>query len=189
MTSVPAPIASAIPPLSEQASAKSIWRSPLVAATEALALVIGARLLQNLVMGIDSLPISPYFVCVLLMAAQYGVFGGILTAVLATAFTYAGGVPAPDLGESYFDYVLGLWRQPLIWVGVGLPVGLIVSHRLRAIAELKTALERARRDNDLMEQQYSILAHRARKLERRVAGLDAEEAAKSGAEALRSVDV
>ena len=189
MARVPTPIVPAALPPPEPTPAKVVWTSPLIAVTEAVALVIGARLLQNVFVDIHSLPISPYFICVLLMAAQYGVFGGVLTAVLATACTYAGGVPSPDLGQSYFDYVLGVWNQPLIWVGIGLPVGLIVSHRLHAMAELRTALDRARRDNDLMERQYDILATRARKLERRLAGLDAQEIGKSSIDGFRRADL
>lgn len=157
------------------ARAKSWWASPLVAAGETLAIVSCARLLQHLAIDFHSLPINPYLACVILMAAQHGIFGGILSAGLAIAFTYVGGLPMPVLGETYFDYLLGVWTEPVVWLTSGLAVGVITSRRLQAQTRTDAALDRSLHSQALIEQQYNVLATRARRLERRIAGLDGDE--------------
>ena len=154
---------------------KSWWSSPVVAAAETLVILASARLLQGLGIDFHGLPINPYLACVILMSAQHGVFGGILSASLAIALTYAAGLPAPILGETYFDFIIGVWTEPLVWLTTALAVGVITTRRVQANMRTAGALERSLRAQTLIEEQYNVLASRARRLERRIAGLDGDE--------------
>lgn len=151
------------------------WIFPAVAAAEGACLIVGAKGLELLGLDLQSLPINPYLACIILMAAQHGVFGGIFTAAIAIAMTNLSGWAAPMLGQSYFDYMLAAWTSPLVFLATGLGVGMITSRRVRTQARTELALERALRAQGLIEHQYNILATRARKLERNAAGLDDED--------------
>lgn len=158
-------------------TAKSWWTSPIAAAAETLAILVAARLLQGLGIDFHSLPINPYLACVILMAAQHGVFGGILSASLAIALTYAGGLPGLSLDQTYFDFIIGVWTEPLVWLTTGLGVGIITTRRLKANGQIGAALEQSLKAQALIEAQYNVLASRTRRLERRIAGLDGDEEA------------
>lgn len=151
------------------------WTPSLVSATESLLLVGGAKYIEMLGVDFQSLPISPYLACVILMAAQHGLVGGVFAATLATTLVYAGMWPAPALGQSYFDFVLAVSTEPLVWLVTGLAVGIITSRQARIQTRTADALKRSLRAQLLIEQQYNILAARARKLERKVAGLDSDD--------------
>jgi hypothetical protein len=156
---------------------KTRWAMPLVSATESLVLIGGVLVLELLGVDYEALPISPYLVCVILMAAQHGLVGGVFSATLATVLTHLGAWPTPGLGESYFDFMLDVWSEPLVWLATGLGVGMITTRRIRNQARTADALDRALTAQALIEHQYNILATRTRKLERRIAGLDGEDEA------------
>lgn len=154
---------------------KTRWAMPLVSATESLVLIAAVRFLELLGVDFQAIPINPYLACVILMAAQHGLVGGVFAATLATALTHLGAWPTPMLGESYFDFMLDTWSEPLVWLATGLGVGMITTRRIRIQARTAEALDRALTAQRLIEHQYNILATRTRRLERRIAGLDGED--------------
>jgi hypothetical protein len=153
-----------------------------VAIAEGLLLVGGVTLLERLGVDFSAWPVHPYLFVIMLMGAQHGVYGGVFTAMMATAITIVGGLPPRPIDENYFDYTLGIWSNPLLWVCSGLLIGIITTRQQKALSKAKAALEQSLAAQALIENQYEVLAHRTRKLERRLAGLGEVEAQVKNAE-------
>lgn len=148
---------------------------PLIAAAECFILIAGAKWLDMVGVDFNALPIDPYLAVIVLAAAQHGLFGGLFAALLAIVADRIGQWPGPEIGDSYFTFLLVVWSKPLAWLLAGLAVGLISTRRLRAQRHSAEALARAVAAQELVERQYAVLADRTRRLERRLAGLDVEE--------------
>jgi polysaccharide biosynthesis protein PelD len=74
----------------------------------------------------------PYWIAVLLLSLQYGTVSGLLAAALAIGGTLLIGLPEAEIGESYFNYLVRVWTQPVLWIVVALLLG---TFRMRQIEE------------------------------------------------------
>lgn len=119
------------------------------------------------------LPIHPFVLAVALIAAQYGASGGIMAAAMATALALLGGtLPQRVVGEGYFEYLAAVWTTPLAWLMLAVLVGIIADGHRRLLHKSEQALFEAQKERDLISAQYESLEGRAKRLERRVAGIE-----------------
>lgn len=148
------------------------YRSNLLALGEGVILLGGLAILDyNGVIDMSASPVHPFLFVIMLMSAQYGVYGGIFSAIGAVLFDHIDGWPIRPVGQAYADFFLTAWALPLSWLVAGLLVGIVTSRHRKALAEQATMLEAAQTAEKLISSQYQVLAERNRKLERGLAGL------------------
>ncbi|AEQ52565.1 hypothetical protein [Pelagibacterium halotolerans] len=145
-----------------------------VGVVEGAVLIGGVFAIERLgLFDLGVLPIHPLVLAVALMAAQYGALGGIMTAVMATALALLGGMlPQRVVGEGYFEYLAAVWTTPLAWLIIAVLVGVVSDGHRRLLQRSELALFEAQKERELIAAQYEALAARAKRLERRVAGLE-----------------
>jgi hypothetical protein len=107
----------------------------------------------------------PYWIAVLLLSLQYGTVSGLLAAALAIGGTLLLGLPEAEIGESYFNYLVRVWTQPVLWIIVALLLG---SFRMRQIEE-RDGLQK--QVDDAVAQSASLSGY-ARQLKTRVENLE-----------------
>lgn len=147
-------------------------RSNLLALGEGVLLLGGLTVLDyNGIIDMGAAPVHPFLFVVMLMSAQYGVYGGILSAIGAVLFDHVEGWPVRPIGQEYADFFVSAWGQPLSWLVAGLLVGVVTSRHRKALTEQATLLDAAQTAESLIAAQYQVLAERNRKLERGLAGL------------------
>lgn len=112
----------------------------------------------------------PFWIVVLLISAQYGVFEGLLAAVLASAALILPSIPQFGLHDDAFSYALKLGLNPAMWLGAALVVGELRSAADRRAAELSDQLKQAERREQFLAAAAERLAAANRSLEDRVAG-------------------
>jgi hypothetical protein len=111
----------------------------------------------------------PYWIAVLLLSLQYGTVSGLVAASIAIAGTVLIGLPEPDIEERYFNYLVRVWTQPVLWLLVALLLG---SFRARQIDQREALLQQVR---NLRDRGTTLLDHvnnlqaRCTKLERHIA--------------------
>lgn len=115
-------------------------------------------------------PVHPFLFAVILLSAQYGIQGGIMAALGATALSHLDGWPARPIDMAYAEYFRIAWADSLSWVMAGLMVGIVTSHRGRILRERTIKLQRATMAESLIAAQYQVLAQRTHNLERSLAG-------------------
>lgn len=146
-------------------------RSNILALVEGIVLLGGVAYLQHSgLMSFANWPVHPFMFIAILLSAQYGVLGGILAAMGATALTYFNGLPIRPFGMSQEAYFLVTWADPLSWAVAALMVGIVTSHRTRKLEEQGERLRKALIAEGLIAAQYQVLAQRTHKLERSLAG-------------------
>lgn len=123
----------------------------------------------------------PYWIAVLLLSLQYGTVSGLLAAALAIGGTLLLGLPEMEIGESYFNYLVRVWTQPVLWIVVALLLG---SFRMRQIEERVGLQKQA---DDAITQSGS-LADYARGLRSRVDALERQLAGKSRPDTYRLLE-
>ena len=171
-------------------TAFSSSRSNALAFAEGILLLGGVALIEHSgLMSFTSWPVHPFLFIAILLSAQYGVLGGVLAALGATAIAYLNGLPARPFDMSHAEYFRLTWADPLSWVVAALMVGIVTSHRGRLIEEQAEQLRKARMAEGLIAAQYQVLAQRTHKLERSLAGradLPIQESPTAPAEAVKS---
>lgn len=147
------------------------YRSNFLALLEG-ALILGSlALLDNRGLVPFSIwPVHPFLFAVILLSAQYGIQGGIMAALAATALSHLDGWPARPIDMAYADYFRIAWADSLSWVLAALMVGIVTSHRGRILRERTIKLQRATMAENLIAAQYQVLAQRTHDLERSLAG-------------------
>lgn len=123
----------------------------------------------------------PYWIFVLLLSLQYGTVSGLLAAIVSIIGAIVLGLPEADIGESYFEYLVRVWTQPVLWLVVALMLG---SFRMRQI-EFRDDL--MREVDDLQTRGVALVDH-AKHLKARCDALERELAASADPEAHRVLD-
>ncbi len=95
----------------------------------------------------------PYWIAVLLLSLQYGTISGLIAASIAIAGTVLIGLPEPDIEERYFNYLVRVWTQPVLWLLVALLLG---SFRARQIEQRDELLRQA---DELRTRGATLLDH------------------------------
>ncbi len=94
--------------------------------------IVVAELLWEPFPDLSKLNPHPFWIAVLLLSLQYGTVSGLLAAAVAIGGSWLIGLPEPEIGESYFNYLVRIWTQPVLWIVVALLLG---SFRMRQIEE------------------------------------------------------
>lgn len=96
-----------------------------------------------------------------------------MAAAMASALALLGGtLPQRVVGEGYFEYLAAVWTTPLAWLVIAVLVGIISDGHRRLLQRSEQALFEVQKERDLISAQYEALAARAKRLERRVAGIE-----------------
>lgn len=146
-------------------------RSNGLALAEGIALLgAGALLDYTGLLPFAHWPVHPFLFVVVLLSAQYGLQGGILSALGAIALSHLHGWPVRPIDMSYADYFRLAWADSLSWVLAALTVGIVTSRRARVLQEQTAKLRKATLAESLIVAQYQVLAQRTHQLERSLAG-------------------
>lgn len=112
----------------------------------------------------------PFWIVVLLIAAQYGAREGLFAAVAASLALLVANLPPMGFGEDPYDYAVGLALNPAMWLAASLVIGELRSQADRRVQEM----ERSLKDSEARENHLAGAAERLatanRALEERVAG-------------------
>jgi hypothetical protein len=112
----------------------------------------------------------PFWIVVLLAAAQYGVYEGLAAAVLASLALVLPSVPQFGFQDDAFSYALKLGLNPAMWLASALVIGELRSAADRRADELADHLKQAERREQYLAAAAERLAIANRALEDRVAG-------------------
>jgi hypothetical protein len=123
----------------------------------------------------------PYWVAVLLLSLQYGTISGLLAAMLAIVGSVMIGLVEPEIGESYFAYLVRAWTQPVLWLLTALVLG---AFRTRQIEKRDGLLHEV---DDLQARGVALVKH-ARELKDRCDSLERQLVARERPGAERLLD-
>jgi len=92
----------------------------------------------------------PFWIPVLLIAAQYGTSEALLTVVLSTLILLVGNLPASLVGEDFYSYWWRVTSLPLQWVCAAVIIGEISGRHRRARIQAEQELASSREREDLL---------------------------------------
>jgi GGDEF domain-containing protein len=146
------------------------WRSVVVE----IALVLGAVIACDLWLGDGtrfwSVEPHPFWIAVVLMAAQYGTAEALVAAAVASVALLWGNLPAQRLDQDVHAYRLALLWRPLLWTLAALILGEVrMRHQRVFLAERERLLDSERRLG-LLANANEELTDVKRRLETRLAG-------------------
>lgn len=126
----------------------------------------------------------PFWIVVLLIAAQYGTAEGLLAAILSTAFLLISNVPEMKEGVSQTDWIYTLAVNPVLWLTAGWVLGELRQRHVRERNSLSREVEDSHQREELIASSYNFVKNRKEALEVQVSGqllssIDAYRAAKS----------
>ena len=135
----------------------------------------------------------PFWIVVILVAAQYGANEALLAAFAASVVYLLGDWPEKVEGTDMFAYYYDVLINPILWFGFGLLAGVFTERHLRKVYRLDQELNESRDREDTITESYNFVRRRKEDLETQIAGrltssVQAYKAAKS-IEALNPKDV
>ncbi len=144
-----------------------------VAIVEALGMLIILTLVDTFFFGghrfWDVNP-HPYWIPVLLIAAQHGTNEGLITALLATCFYLIGNVPEQPEGVDHYDYLYSVAINPILWFVAGWAVGELRMRHIRERDGLIKNLDDSQQREDLIADSYKFVKNRKESLEVQMSG-------------------
>ncbi|MES2984661.1 MAG: GAF domain-containing protein [Pseudomonadota bacterium] len=133
----------------------------------------------------------PFWIPVLLMAAQYGAAEGLLAALFATCFYLIGNtsVLTPAEGVNHYDWIYTISVNPILWLIGGWVVGELRQRHIRERSMLTRELDESHQREDLISDSYKFVKHRKESLEVQVSGqLSSSIEAYRAAKAVETLD-
>lgn len=126
----------------------------------------------------------PFWIVVLLLAAQYGTNEGLLAAALATLFYLVGNMPVAAEGVNHYTHLYTIAINPILWFVVGWIVGELRQRHVRERDDLRRDLADASQREHVISDSYKFVRNRKEALEIQVSGqlassIEAYRAAKS----------
>jgi len=112
----------------------------------------------------------PFWILVLLIAAQYGTGEALVAALVATVGLLAWNLPPRTMDQDLYDYLFELARNPILWLITVIFIGEIGSRHRSRIHELGVALEAMDQRMQAVDDAYRRVAAAKSQLEIRVAG-------------------
>lgn len=112
----------------------------------------------------------PYWIAVLLLAAQYGAAEGIYAAALATIIYMLVGVPEAAEDADRFDHLYQVFINPILWFFAGWGLGELRQRHVRERNHLTQELEAAHEREQLISDSYAFVKARKENLEVQIAG-------------------
>ena len=126
----------------------------------------------------------PFWIAVLLVAAQYGTNEGLIAAALATLFFLVGNVPPISEEMNHYDRLYAICINPILWFVVGWLVGEIRQRHIRERERMTQEIGDAHQRENLISDSYKFVRDRKESLEVQISGqlasaVDAYRAAKA----------
>ena len=154
---------------------------PPLAALIEIAVLFGALVLGDwLHPGVELADIRPhpFWIPVLLLSVQYGTVSGLIAAAVAIGLTVTTGFPEQGTSETYFNYLLKIWLEPILWIAAAVLVG---QFRMRQIAHKRELIGKV---TELTSQRAAI-ADYARNLRSHCTALERQIASRNDSDPLR----
>ncbi|HRJ60281.1 MAG TPA: GAF domain-containing protein [Azospirillaceae bacterium] len=118
----------------------------------------------------DGVQPHPYWIVVLVLAAQYGTSEGVLAAIAASIALRLGNIPEQVVSQDYYQYLYAVSREPIFWLVAAVVLGEMRMRHLREREELRESLAMARKESEAIAASYRKLKDVKENLESRVAG-------------------
>ena len=139
-----------------------------------IALFFAIMLILDIVVGsgnrfIDAYP-HPFWIIVLLITIQYGTTEGLIVAAVSTTVFLAWNLPAQQLDQSIYDYLLHIVYRPLLWFCSAVLFGELRNRHIKAADELDENFREAEEKNITITNAYGNLKKIKEKLETHMAG-------------------
>ena len=112
----------------------------------------------------------PFWIVVILVAAQYGANEALLAAFASTIVYLLGDWPAKPEGGDMFGYYYGVLINPILWFAFGLAAGVFTERHLRKVYRLEQELTESRDREQTITESYSFVRRRKEELETQIAG-------------------
>ena len=112
----------------------------------------------------------PFWVIVVLMAAQYGTAEGILAAILSSLFLLFGNLPEQGLNQDMYEYLFTIFRLPILWLVAAVAIGLLRQRHVSEREHLRKELHDSRERERIIAESYSSVKSLKEKLELKIAG-------------------
>lgn len=112
----------------------------------------------------------PFWIAVLLLAAQYGTAEGLLAAALSTLFLLVGNTPAAVEGANHYDHLYNICINPILWFVAGWILGELRQRHVREREELRHSLAEATQREVVISDSYKFVRSRKEALEVQVSG-------------------
>ncbi len=131
----------------------------------------------------------PFWIVVILLAAQYGANEALLAALLSTVVYLLGPWPERSADVDMFAYYYDILINPILWFTVGLVAGAFSERHLRKVVTLEEDLEASQERESTITESYSFVKNRKEDLETQIAGkLTSSVQAYRSAKALETLD-
>jgi hypothetical protein len=121
-------------------------------------------------LGITELQPNVFWIPILLLSLHYGTVSGLLAAAAAIAVVLLQGVPDQNVGENHFAYLLRIWAEPILWIGVALLLGQFRMRQIERKNELAYQLHEALSQRAAIADYSTNLRARCASLERELVG-------------------
>jgi len=112
----------------------------------------------------------PFWIVVLLIAAQYGTGEAIMSALLSSIFLLAFNIPEQALNESIYEYLFAIIKRPILWFSMAVIIGQLRMRHIEEREELKTERNDAVVRKDAITTAYTNLKEVKEFLETKLAG-------------------
>lgn len=112
----------------------------------------------------------PFWIIVLLIAAQYGTAEGLLAAAASALVLLLFNLPEQSIGQSSYDYLFSLTATPLQWLIAAVALGELRMKHVRERRTLKQSLADSEEREEKITQSYQWTKELKEKLELRIAG-------------------
>lgn len=148
------------------------WRDWLRLVPE-VALLLGAMVLADAFLfgghRFADWALHPFWLPVLLAAAQYGLSGGAFAALAATLALYLGALPDKGADQDYYEYVGALALQPAAWFATATLLGALRNLQAHTENQLRRALAGAEDRLEAVTDGMDRAVSEIERLERRLA--------------------
>jgi hypothetical protein len=118
--------------------------------------------------GASSMP-HAFWIPVLLMAAQYGIMGGLFAAFSASLFYFAVELPTQSAAQDFYDYAAFAAAQPCAWFAAALVLGGLRTLHMHHQARLVDRLEETRAAAEELADRLTGAAREMDRIEQRIA--------------------
>lgn len=112
----------------------------------------------------------PFWIIVLLVAAQYGTGEGLAAAAASTVALLLFNMPEQGIQQNIYDYLYMVAKTPLLWVIAGVSLGELRMKHIRERREMQAALTHAQEREEKIAESYEWVRASKDKLELRIAG-------------------
>jgi len=111
----------------------------------------------------------PFWIPVLLIASQYGIREGIVSAAIAIALFLIGNIPSQSLMEDNYSYVFAISQLPIYWVIAALLFGAIRARQIHRNNTTSLELNELKSQNKKLHNAYLQLENNKKVLDFRIA--------------------